>query len=40
MADLFKREERFAVLPNELSRVEAAVRALVGRNTDDSVAQD
>ena len=33
MADLFEREERFAVLPNNLATVEAAVRALVGRNT-------
>jgi threonine synthase len=33
MADLFEREERFTVVPNELSVVEAAVRALVGRNT-------
>ena len=32
MADLFERQERFTVLPNELSAVEAAVRALVGRN--------
>jgi threonine synthase len=34
MTDLFEREERFAVLPNDLGAVEAAVRALVGRNTD------
>ena len=33
MADLFEREERFTVLPNDLATVEAAVRALVGRNT-------
>jgi threonine synthase len=33
MADLFEREERFTVLPNELGAVEAAVRALVGRNS-------
>ena len=33
MADLFQREERFTVLPNDLGAVEAAVRALVGRNT-------
>jgi threonine synthase len=32
MADLFGREERFSVLPNDLETVEAAVRALVGRN--------
>ncbi len=32
MADLFEREERFAVLPNDLTAVETAVRALVGRN--------
>jgi threonine synthase len=32
MADLFEREERFTVLPNDLATVEAAVRALVGRN--------
>jgi threonine synthase len=32
MADLFQREERFTVLPNDLAAVEAAVRALVGRN--------
>jgi threonine synthase len=38
MADLFEREERFTVLPNELSAVEAAVRALVGRNTASRVA--
>jgi threonine synthase len=38
MADLSKREERFTVLPNDLSRVEAAVRALVGRNTNGIVA--
>jgi threonine synthase len=33
MADLFEREERFSVLPNDLAAIEAAVRALVGRNT-------
>jgi threonine synthase len=33
MADLFQREERFTVLPNDLGAVEAAVRALVGRNS-------
>ncbi|HEX2943678.1 MAG TPA: threonine synthase [Rhodopila sp.] len=33
MADLFGREERFTVLPNDLAAVESAVRALVGRNT-------
>ena len=33
MADLFDREERFSVLPNDLAAVEAAVRALVGRNS-------
>jgi threonine synthase len=32
LADLFEREERFTVLPNDLGAVEAAVRALVGRN--------
>jgi threonine synthase len=32
MADLFERPERFTVLPNDLAAVEAAVRALVGRN--------
>jgi threonine synthase len=32
MADLFEREERFSVLPNDLTAVEASVRALVGRN--------
>jgi threonine synthase len=32
LADLFAREERFSVLPNDLATVEAAVRALVGRN--------
>jgi threonine synthase len=37
MTDLFNREERFTVLPNELSGVEAAVRALVGRNTNGNV---
>jgi threonine synthase len=33
MADLFEREERFTVLPNDLAAVQAAVRALAGRNT-------
>jgi threonine synthase len=33
MADLFEREERYSVLPNDLAAVEAAVRGLVGRNT-------
>ena len=33
LADLLQREERFTVLPNDLSAVEAAVRALVGRNS-------
>jgi threonine synthase len=32
MADLFDREEKFTVLPNNLAAVQAAVRALVGRN--------
>ena len=32
MADLFEREERFVVLPNDKAAVEANVRALVGRN--------
>lgn len=32
MADLFEREERFTILPNDLAAVEAAVRALAGRN--------
>jgi threonine synthase len=40
MADLFEREERFTVLPNDLSRVEAAVRGLVGRNTNGSISCD
>ena len=35
MADLFDREERFTVLPNDLGAVEAAVRGLVGRNISD-----
>ena len=34
MADLFEREERFVVLPNDLEAVKANVRALVGRNAD------
>ena len=33
MADLFARAERFTVLPNDLAAIEAAVRALAGRNT-------
>ena len=33
MADLFGREEHFTVLPNNLAEVQAAVRALVGRNS-------
>src|ERR1700761_981568 len=33
MQDLFAREERYTVLPNDLTAVEAAVRALAGRNT-------
>jgi threonine synthase len=32
MADLFEREERFVVLPNDVAAVKANVRALVGRN--------
>jgi threonine synthase len=32
MADLFEREERFVVLPNDVAAVQANVRALVGRN--------
>ncbi len=32
MADLFKRPERFSIVPNDLATVEAAVRSLVGRN--------
>jgi threonine synthase len=32
MADLFEREERYSVLPNDLAAIEAAVRGLVGRN--------
>jgi threonine synthase len=32
MADLFDREERFTVLPNDLASVQSAVRALAGRN--------
>jgi threonine synthase len=32
MADLFGRTERFSVMPNDLGAIEAAVRALVGRN--------
>jgi threonine synthase len=33
LADLFDREERYTVLPNDLADVQGAVRALVGRNT-------
>lgn len=32
MADLYEREERFTVMPNDLAAVQAQVRALVGRN--------
>jgi threonine synthase len=32
MSDLFDREERFTIMPNNLTEIEAAVRALVGRN--------
>jgi threonine synthase len=32
LGDLFAREERFSVLPNDLVAVQALVRALVGRN--------
>jgi threonine synthase len=32
LADLFAREERFTILPNDLAAVQANVRALVGRN--------
>jgi threonine synthase len=32
LADLFAREERFTVLPKDLAAVQAAVRALAGRN--------
>jgi threonine synthase len=32
MADLFERPEHFSVLPNDLGAVQAAVRALAGRN--------
>ena len=32
MADLFEREERFTILPNDIATVQANVRALVGRN--------
>ena len=34
LADLWDREERFTVLPNDLAAVEANVRQLVGRNTE------
>ena len=33
MADLFDRPEKFTVLPNDRTAIEAAVRALVRRNT-------
>jgi threonine synthase len=32
MADLFEREERVVVLPNDLAAAEAQVRALARRN--------
>jgi hypothetical protein len=32
LSDLFEREERFVVLPNDVAAVQANVRALVGRN--------
>ncbi len=32
LADLFERQERFTVLPNDLAAVEAQVRALARRN--------
>jgi threonine synthase len=32
LADLFDREERFTVLPNDLAAVETQVRALARRN--------
>jgi threonine synthase len=32
LADLFERQERFTVLPNDLAAVQSAVRALAGRN--------
>jgi threonine synthase len=32
LAGLFDRPERFTVLPNDLAAVQAAVRALAGRN--------
>jgi threonine synthase len=32
LADLYQREERFTVLPNDIEAVKANVRALVGRN--------
>jgi threonine synthase len=38
MADLFEREERYTILPNQLAVVEAAVRALVGRNAASRIA--
>jgi threonine synthase len=33
LGDLFEREERFTVLPNDLAAVEASVRALASRNS-------
>ena len=33
LSDLFEREEKFVVLPNDLAAVEANVRAMVHRNT-------
>lgn len=35
LADLFQRQERFTVLPNDIAAVEAAVRALAHRNRAD-----
>jgi threonine synthase len=32
LADLFEREERFVVLPNDLAAVETQVRSLARRN--------
>ena len=32
LADIFEREERFTVLPNDLAAVEAQVRSLARRN--------
>ncbi|MGE0417266.1 MAG: threonine synthase [Acetobacteraceae bacterium] len=34
LADLYEREERFTVLPNDIEAVKANVRALAGRNRD------